>query len=87
MPREISVWNRSTDLGVSGALFTDAGLAWNEADAFSADRAKVGVGMGLRLLMPAVEMTRLDVGIGEDGQWRLHFAAFSKMSAQRQRLR
>jgi outer membrane protein assembly factor BamA len=85
--REITVWKSSTDLGVSGALFTDAGLAWTAGDEFSADRARVGVGLGLRLLMPAVEMTRLDLGIGDDGQWRVHFAAFSKMAAQRQRLR
>ena len=63
------------------------GWAWNEGEDFAVDRAKVGVGIGLRLLMPAVEMTRLDVGIGDDGHWRVHFATFSKMEAQRQCLR
>ena len=47
---------------------------------------RIGVGAGLRLLLPAVDMTRLEVGYGEAG-WAIHFASFSKMRAQRLRLR
>ena len=86
-PKELTWWNRSADLGLSGALFVDAGLAWTKSHELSSDRAKVGLGVGLRLLMPAVDMTRLDVGVGEEGDLRFHFAVFSKMGAQRLRLR
>jgi hypothetical protein len=37
--------------------------------------------------MPAVDMTRLDIGVGEEGDLVFHFAVFSKMSAQRFRRR
>ena len=55
-------------------------------DEFDLQRGKLGVGTGLRVLMPAVDMTRFEVGYGEDG-WRFYLATFSKMQAQRWRLR
>ncbi|MBT6905277.1 MAG: hypothetical protein HOA27_14025, partial [Gemmatimonadetes bacterium] len=45
------------------------------------------VGLGLRLLLPAVDMTRLDIGYSPSGGWQIHFASFAKMRAQRARLR
>ena len=84
--REIVLMGQAADLGLAWALFSDTGIAWDEADQLSAGRARSGFGTGLRLLLPAVEMTRLDVAIGEDG-WRVAFAALSKMSAQRLWLR
>ena len=86
-PREFVVWGMAADLGLSGALFVDSGLAWTDSEQFSLGRAKTGAGFGIRMLMPAVEMTRLDVGFDEEGNWRIHFASFSKMDAQRLRLR
>ena len=74
-------------LGLSGALFADSGIAWNDRDEFGLSRFKSGVGVGLRLLMPAVDMTRFDVGLSEDGDVVFHFAVFSKMEAQRLRRR
>lgn len=85
--RELSLFGLSGDVGVAGAFFTDTGIAWNEPEEFARDRAKTGFGVGIRLLIPYVEMTRFDVGINTDGEVEFHFAAWSKMKAQRYRLR
>ena len=85
-PTEVTLFGLSAALGLGATLFVDGGLAWTDNKDFSADRARLGVGGGLRLLLPAVDMTRLEVGYGESG-WAIHFANFSKMRAQRLRLR
>jgi len=85
--REYVILGLAGDLGLSWALFADSGIAWNEAEEFDGSRFKTGVGLGLRVLMPAVDMTRLDIGVGEEGDLVFHFAVFSKMSAQRFRRR
>ena len=85
-PTEITLFGMSADLGLGGTLFVDGGLAWTAAEDFDLERARVGVGGGLRLLLPAVDMTRLEVGYSKRG-WAIHFASFSKMRAQRLRLR
>ena len=85
--REYLLLGLASDLGLSGALFVDHGLAWSEGDDLALGRSRTGFGLGLRLLLPAVEMTRLDVGFDRDGNWHIHFASFSKMGAQRLRLR
>ena len=46
------------------------------------DRFTSGIGAGLRLLMPAVDMTRFDFTLSEEGELVLHFAVFSKMETQ-----
>ena len=71
---------QSADFGLSRPLFTDSGIAWDRADEFTVGRAKRG--FGLRLLLPAAEMTRLDLAVGEDGTWRMVFATLSKMDAK-----
>lgn len=75
------------DLGLAGALFADAGMAWDRREQVGWNRMESGFGVGLRLLMPAVNMVRCDVGSSADGSWHLHIASFSKMRAQRLRLR
>ena len=85
--REYELFRLPADLGLAGAFFADAGLAWNQREEFAAERGRAGFGFGLRLLMPAVEMVRLDLGFDTDGNRRVHLAAFSKMHAQRLRLR
>ena len=85
--REYAPLGLPADLGLAGAFFVDHGLAWSDRDDLELDRSRTGFGLGLRLLMPAIEMSRLDVGFDRDGNWRIHFAAFSKMTAQRFRLR
>ena len=85
--REYSLWGQAADLGLAGAFFADTGLAWSRGADFALGRSRTGFGLGLRLLLLAVDMTRFDLGFDEDGNWRLHFAVFSKMQAQRLRLR
>lgn len=87
-PREFTLFGLSADLGLQGALFADNGLAWNDKDEFSLNDSKTGFGAGLRILMPAIEMSRLDVAFSQDGDLELHLLlSFSKFQAQRTRLR
>jgi outer membrane protein insertion porin family len=85
--RSYDFFKWSAAMGVQLAFFTDTGVAWSSADEFSSDRAKTGVGVGLRLLVPAVEMVRFDVGINANGEAHFHFETGSKWTEQRDRLR
>ncbi|MBT4097852.1 MAG: BamA/TamA family outer membrane protein [Gemmatimonadetes bacterium] len=85
-PREIRLFGLSADIGLGGTVFVDGGLAWTKSDDFELERARFGTGTGIRILLPAIDMTRIEIGYGEDG-WRLYLATFSKMRAQRLRLR
>jgi len=85
--REYILMGLAADIGLSGAFFADTGLAWSHRRDFAGDRLQTGIGLGLRLLLPAVDMTRLDIGYSPSGGWQIHFASFAKMRAQRARLR
>ena len=50
-------------------------------------RTRGGLGAGFRILVPGSEMTRLDLGWSPEGGFQFHFAAWSKPTAQRARLR
>ena len=86
-PREFELLGLSADLGLAGALFHDAGMAWDRGEQVEWGRLEHGFGAGLRLLMPWVDMTRFDVGFDRHGNWHVHVASFSKMRLQRLRLR
>ena len=85
--REYTLWGLASNLGLAGAFFADTGLAWSRDEDFEFGRARTGYGLGLQLLMPAVDMSRFDIGFDADGNWRVHLAVFSKMQGQRLRLR
>ncbi len=85
--REYELLNQTADLGLAWALFADSGLAWNGRSQLEWDRVATGAGIGIRLLMPVVDMTRLDFAVSEHGDLRVHFAVFSKLKAQRFRFR
>ena len=85
--REFELVGLAADLGLAGALFVDTGVAWDRRGDLSRGRFRTGGGVGLRLLMPAVDMTRLDLAVGQGGNWGIHFAVYSKFRAQRLRLR
>lgn len=91
--RPFPVWKWAFPLGLEIAGFTDTGIAWDTDpgleldDSFSWDRAKTGVGIGLRFLVPSVDVIRVDLAIGEDGKVRFHFAVWPKLYAQRYRVR
>jgi outer membrane protein insertion porin family len=74
--------------GLQLAAFADLGLAWNGRDDFDTSRAIDGYGIGLRLLVPFVDVIRLDVAWGEPGQGAVgYFGVSLKPARQRQRVR
>jgi len=85
--RRWDIWKFALRLGLDFALFADAGIAWSEPSDLALERARGGVGAGLRLLVPGSEMVRFDVGWSPEGGFHFHFASGSKPVAQRQRIR
>jgi len=86
-PHYLTILGLSADVGLDGVLFADTGLAWTGRQTFKAGRFNSGAGVGLHLLVPAVDMVRLGVGFTEGGDWRIHLASFSKFRSQRFRRR
>jgi outer membrane protein insertion porin family len=85
--RRWDIWKFALRLGLDAAVFTDAGIAWSEPRELAMNRARAGVGGGLRLLVPGTEMVRFDFGWSAEGGFHFHFASGAKPVAQRQRLR
>lgn len=85
--REYRFIRWTVGLGFQLAAFWDTGVAWNEGNDFAWDRFRNGFGAGLRVLVPGVEMLRLDLGWTEDGVLRFTIRGASKFDAQRRRLR
>ena len=83
--RDVFRWSFS--VGLELALFTDAGIAWDESPEFGWKRFRGGLGAGLRLLVPGAEQVRFDLGWSPQGGIQFHFASGTKPTAQRQRLR
>lgn len=87
-PKVLSAFGVTVDLGLQLALFGDLGIAWNNSDQFNKDKVIGGYGVGLRFLVPFVNMFRFDFGFGEPGEsFRIHIGAFEKSVAQRFRVR
>jgi outer membrane protein assembly factor BamA len=84
--REYTVWKWPFRAGLQAAAFADWGNAWNEGQS-PRDRGKAGFGIGLRPLVPAINMLRLDFGVSQDGDVVFNFGVNSKFFAQRERLR
>jgi outer membrane protein assembly factor BamA len=81
-----SVFGINAYAGLQLAAFADAGLAWNH----SSDRQAAidGYGVGLRVLVPFVDLVRIDVGWGEPGEGaHAYFGISLKATRQRQRVR
>ncbi len=85
--REYEIFGWPVGLGLQLALFGDAGLAWSDDNDFSWKSTETGYGVGVRLLVPVVDMVRMDVGFDRDGRAVFHFAIDQKFEAQRKRLR
>jgi len=85
--REYTIIKWPASLGLQLAFFLDAGIAWSTESQFTMDRFKLGGGVGVRLLVPGVDMVRFDLGIGEGGEVHLHFGIHNKLAAQRARIR
>ena len=68
--------------------FADVGLAWGDDRPQESESAIDGYGIGLRLLVPFVDVIRLDVAWGEPGRGATgYFAVSLKAARQRQRVR
>jgi outer membrane protein assembly factor BamA len=68
--------------------FGDVGLAWSDPSDLHASPALDGYGFGLRMLVPYVDVIRLDVAWGEPGRGATaYFGVSLKAARQRQRVR
>jgi len=86
--RPFSVAGLNLYAGLQVVGFGDVGLAWNEKDDLKAASGIDGYGFGLRLLVPFVDLIRLDAAWGEPGQGAsVYFAVSLKAARQRQRVR
>jgi outer membrane protein insertion porin family len=85
--RRFDIWKFALRLGLEAAVFADAGIAWSKPGELAMNRAKGGMGAGLRLLVPGTEMVRFDVAWSAEGGLHFHFASGTKPVAQRRRLR
>jgi len=87
-PRDFSIKGFTVFLGVLLAGFTDFGIAWDESREFQSENFITGVGFGVRLLIPFVEVLRIDFAYGEPGQGLRSFVGVgTKPVRQRQRVR
>jgi outer membrane protein insertion porin family len=91
--RPIPIWKWAIAAGLEVAAFTDTGIAWETSpdlavdDGFGWNRFKTGAGIGLRFLVPSVDVIRTDFAVGEGGDFQFHFAVWPKLVAQRPRVR
>ena len=86
-PRPYKVFKWSIGMGFELAGFTDVGVAWSRSQDFSLNRTRIGFGAGLRVLLPAVEMVRFDIGISQYGDVVFNFGINSIFFSRRQRIR
>lgn len=85
--RRWDLWKFAVKMGLELAVFGDAGIAWSDSRELATNRARGGLGAGLRVLGPGAETFRLDFGWSPEGGFQFHFAARSKALAQRERIR
>ena len=85
-PRARKVFGFNFYLGVQLALFGDFGVAWN--DRAQKNRWLDGYGLGIRFLVPFVDMIRVDFAFGEPGEGvGSHIGIQEKAVMQRRRVR
>jgi outer membrane protein assembly factor BamA len=81
-------FNLNVNSGMHLAFFGDLGIGWSEANQFAGDNFIGGFGVGLRFLVPFVNMLRMDFGWGQSGKGVfLHLGAFEKPYVARRRVR
>jgi outer membrane protein insertion porin family len=83
-----SVFGINAYAGLQVVAFADVGMAWNQSADFRAADAIDGYGVGLRVLVPFVDLIRIDVAWGEPGRGAsAYFGISLKAARQRQRVR
>ena len=87
-PRPFSFKGFNFYLGLQLAGFGDFGIAWDRAEQFKLDNFIHGYGFGLRLLVPFMDVIRIDFAFGEKDQGiQRHIGLGWKPERQRQRVR
>ncbi|NWG13310.1 MAG: BamA/TamA family outer membrane protein, partial [Acidobacteria bacterium] len=87
-PRSWSIRGFNADLGLQLALFGDAGMAWDGRGNSSGEGFIGGYGFGLRLLIPFVDVVRIDFAFGQAGTGiHRHIGLGEKAEEQRKRIR
>ena len=85
--RNLRVFGINLYGGVAAAIFGDLGAVWSEPDEL-ADRFIGGGGIGLRLVVPFVNLVRLDLSWGQpNGDPLFQLGVNEKFVAQRNRVR
>jgi len=87
-PRPLHILGISFYMGAQLAAFADLGYVWNEAAEFQPGKFLGGAGLGLRLIIPYVGLSRLDLAWGQPGMSiRLCLGSYEKPVRQRERVR
>ena len=60
------VYLRNLKIGLSGCLFVDSGIIWNQPRQYSLSNFDTGFGLGLQLHLPYVEVVRFDYAFNLD---------------------
>jgi outer membrane protein assembly factor BamA len=86
-PRSGKIFGFSGYLGLQLVAFGDLGSAWNDSDQFMPSFIG-GYGLGIRAIIPFVNMVRFDLGWGEEGMG-VHVAigVLDNADMQRRRVR
>ncbi|MDA0205463.1 MAG: BamA/TamA family outer membrane protein [Acidobacteria bacterium] len=86
-PKPFRVFGANMYGGLKLAVFGDIGTVWNDGDQFS-DNFIGGVGIGLRVIIPFIQMIRLDLAYGQRGEGIVpHFGIREKAFYHRRRVR
>jgi outer membrane protein insertion porin family len=87
-PRPLRVLGISFFMGAQLAAFADLGYVWTEAPEFRPGNFLGGVGVGLRLIIPYIGLSRLDLAWGQPGVGiRFCIGSYEKPVRQRERVR
>ena len=59
-------YSSNLKLGLNAGIFVDSGIVWNNPEEYSINNFHTGFGFGLHLLLPYVEVFRVDYGFNRD---------------------
>lgn len=86
-PKPFRILGANMYTGLKLAVFGDIGTVWNDRDQFS-NNFIGGVGVGIRVIIPFIQMIRLDLAYGQRAQGIVpHFGIREKAFYHRRRVR
>jgi outer membrane protein insertion porin family len=86
-PRPLRVLGISFYMGAQLAAFADLGYVWNDGREFQPGRFLGGAGFGIRLIIPYIGLSRLDLAWGQPGVGvRFCIGSYEKPVRQRERV-